>query len=141
MADKNLSTNIPAADPLDGTELMYVVQGGNSRKTNVKDVANKATLVIEEELGTTYTAVAGDNRKWKEMNNAAAITVTIDASVHAAGDELTFEQKGAGAITFAAGAGFTLNSRGSLLSTSGQHAVASIKLKSATEGVLFGDLA
>lgn len=141
MADKEISA-LTAAGTLNGTELVHGVQSSNSRKILTQEIADlrEVRLTVEEETGTSYTAVSADNRKWKEMNNAAAITVTIDNSVHTAGDELTFEQHGAGVVTFAAGAGFTLNSRGALLSTNGQYAVASIKFKSASEGILFGDL-
>lgn len=142
MADKDIPT-LPAGTAPDGTEVVHAVQGVNSRKLTTQQIADlyDPQLVIEEETGTTYTPVATDRRKWKEMNNAAAITITVDNAVHIAGDELTFEQTGAGGLTFAAGAGFTLSSRDGLLATVGQYSVVSIKIKSSSTGVLFGDLA
>ena len=47
---------------------------------------------IETIAGTTYTQVAADHKKWKRTTNGSAVTITIDASVNAAGDEITFEQ-------------------------------------------------
>ncbi len=55
---------------------------------------------IETIAGTTYTQVAADATKWKRTTNASAVTITIDANVNAAGDEITFSQGGAGQITF-----------------------------------------
>lgn len=142
MADKAI-TALPAAATLTGAEVVHGVQGVNSRKLTTQAISNlyDPQLVIDEETGTSYTPVADDRRKWKEMNNASAITITLNTSVHVAGDELTFEQTGAGGLTFAAGTGFTLSSRDGLLSTVGRYSVVSIKIKSSTEGVLFGDLA
>ena len=95
---------------------------------------------IEEIAGTTYTQVAADHKKWKRTINASAVTITIDASVNAAGDEITFSQGGAGQITFVAGAGMTLNARGAALKSAGQYAVCGVKFISATEATLFGDI-
>ena len=96
---------------------------------------------VEDVTGTAYTAVAADGAKWKRTTDAGGVTVTIDANVHAAGDEITFEQAGAGPITFAAGAGMTLNARGGVLTSAGQFAVCGLKFVSATEATLFGDIA
>ena len=96
---------------------------------------------IEEVAGTAYTAVAADAGKWKRTTDASAVAITIDADEHAAEDEIIFEQAGAGTVTFSAGAGMTLNSRGGLLASAGQFAVCRLKVISATEATVFGDLA
>lgn len=57
------------------------------------------------------------------------------------GTQISFKQGGAGAITFAPGAGVTIESRGALLNTNGQFAVASIVQDSANVWSLFGDTA
>ena len=65
------------------------------------------------------------------------VTITIAANINAAEDEITFQQGGAGQITFAAGAGLTLTTSGTLAS-GGQGAVVGIKFLSAIEAALFG---
>ncbi len=109
-----------------------------STHTHTADEVDGAA--IEEIAGTTYTQVAADHKKWKRTTNGSAVTITIDASINAAGDEITFEQAGAGTITFAAGAGMTLNSRGAALESAGQYAVCGVKFVSPTEATFFGDI-
>lgn len=96
---------------------------------------------VEEVAGTIYTQVAADSGKWKRTTNGAAVAITIDANVNKARDEITWEQGGAGLVTFAAGAGMTLTSRGGALASAGQHAVMGVKFRSPTEATLFGDIA
>lgn len=97
-------------------------------------------IVRNAQTGTTYTLVVDDAGKAITLNNAAAITVTIPASVFTAGDRVDLIQYGAGQVTFAAGAGFTLRSSGSKLKLSGQYSGATIYFVTATEGVLIGDI-
>lgn len=85
---------------------------------------------ISEQTGTSYTIVSGDANSTILVNNAATVTITV-ADVLTAGQRIDFVQKGAGAITFAAGSGLTLNSKDSLLSTAGQYTAATI-IKEAT---------
>lgn len=141
MADKAIPT-LTAASALDGTEQAHVVQSSNSRRTTTQDIADlyDQRLPFDNETGTTYATVATDNLKYKRMDNAAAIAVTISDVTHNAGDEITFEQAGAGQITFAAGGSLTLNSSGGKLKTAAQHAVCTVKFITASEAVIFGDL-
>jgi hypothetical protein len=100
------------------------------------------TTTIETVAGTTYTVALGDVSKYKETTNAAAVTITVDGTTgFSAGDEIFFEQGGAGAITFAAAGGMTINSRDAVFSTAGQYATAFLKFKSATVATLSGDIA
>ena len=57
------------------------------------------------------------------------------------GTQISFKQGAAGAITFAPGAGVTIQSRGTLLDTNGEFAVTSIVQDSADVWSLFGDTA
>jgi len=99
------------------------------------------TTTIETVAGTTYTVALGDVSKYKETTNAAAVTITVDGTTgFSAGDEIFFEQGGAGAITFAAAGGMTINSRDAAFSTAGQYATAFLKFKSATVATLSGDI-
>jgi DnaB-like helicase C terminal domain len=103
-------------------------------------VVTDRASAVETIAGTTYTQIAADATKWKRTTNASAVTITIDANVNAAGNEITFSQGGAGQITFVAGAGLTLSSRGAALKSAGQYAVCGVKFISATEATLFGDI-
>jgi hypothetical protein len=68
------------------------------------------------------------------------ITITVDDAL-AIGEAINFIQNTAGAITFAAGAGVTLNSKDGLLNTNGQFTGASVTKKATNIYYLVGDLA
>lgn len=119
-----------AADTTDNTQIATTAFAQEMRRQ----------IVQNAQTGTTYTPVATDAGKTVTLNNAAAITCTIDNSVFAAGDRVDFIQLGAGQVTFAAGAGFTLRSSGSKLKLAGQWSGATIYFLSASEGVLIGDI-
>lgn len=98
------------------------------------------TPSVSEQTGTTYTIVAGDAQTTVFVNNASGTTVTIDDEL-AVGERVDFVQKGAGAITFAAGSGVTLNSKDSLLSTAAQYAGATVIKEATNTYYLIGNLA
>jgi hypothetical protein len=76
------------------------------------------------------------------VTNASPITVTLPtASSVGVGYNVMVIQGGAGAITFAAGAGNTLNSFGSLVTSAGQHAAAGIVCTASNIYNLSGNLA
>src|SRR4029077_4001421 len=75
--------------------------------------------------GTAYVLEASDNGNILGFNNAAAITVTIPATLPR-GFNCLIAQIGAGQVTFAAGAGATIRQRQSFSKTAGQYALASI---------------
>lgn len=65
-----------------------------------------------------------------------------DDTLFSEGDQLSFMQGGAGALSFAPGAGVTIESRGALLDATDQFAVISaIKQAADDTWALFGDLA
>lgn len=107
--------------------------------TAYADRANR-NLTANAQTGTTFVPAATDAGRVVTLNNAAAITCTINNSVFTAGDRIDFIQIGAGQVTFAAGAGFTLRSSGSKLKLTGQWSGATIYFLSASEGVLVGDI-
>jgi len=71
-----------------------------------------AILAINAQTGTTYTLVAGDLNDLVTLNNAAGITLTVPPSVFSANDTINIAQIGVGQVTFAQGAGVTINSTG-----------------------------
>lgn len=76
----------------------------------------KLKLEFDAETGTTYTLTAGNLNQLVTLDNAAAITVTVPPSVFSAGDQIHCQQKGAGQVSFAQGAGVTITSTGATAS-------------------------
>jgi len=103
---------------------------------NAISIPDTGTTVSEQ--GTSRAIVAGDANSF--IYATAAITITVDDEL-AIGETINFVQNAAGAITFAAGAGVTLNSKDDALLTGGQFAGASITKKATNSYYLVGDLA
>jgi hypothetical protein len=101
-------------------------------------IALPDTGATVSEQATSRTIVAGDANSF--IYATAAITITVDDVIEI-GETINFIQNAAGEITFAAGAGVTLNSKDSLLDTAGQFAGASITKKATNSYYLVGDLA
>ena len=83
--------------------------------TNKTLTSAKINLGINAQTGTTYTFVLEDDGKFLTASNASAITVTIppiSSVAYPVGAQLNIVQKGAGQVTFAQGAGVTINSTG-----------------------------
>ena len=74
--------------------------------------SSSSVLAINAQTGTSYTLVAGDLNDLVTLNNAGAITLTIPPSVFSPNDAINIAQIGAGQVTFAQGAGVTINSTG-----------------------------
>jgi hypothetical protein len=117
---------------------------GTSNLTKYTGAAWEDAIVIPDtgatvsEQATSRTIVAGDANSF--IYSTAAITITVDDEL-AIGETINFIQNAAGAITFAAGAGVTLNSKEALLSTNGQFTGASLTKKATNSYYLIGDLA
>jgi hypothetical protein len=94
---------------------------------------------INDQTGTTYTLVAGDNGKVVVLDNASAVTVTVPSGL-GAGFNCSFVQKGAGQVSFSA-SGVTINNRQSHTKINDQYGVASIVAYAADTFVLAGDTA
>jgi hypothetical protein len=93
---------------------------------------------------TSYTAVLGDAVLYTRFTSNLAVTFTIPPNSSVAypiGTVLEFSQAGTGIITVTAGAGVTVNSRGGIMTTAGQHAAAFIKKIATDTWLLAGDLA
>ena len=117
---------------------------GTSNLTKYTGAAWENAIVIPDtgttvtEQATSRTIVAGDANSF--IYSTAAITITVDDEL-AVGETINFVQNTADAITFAAGAGVTLNSKDAALLTGGQFAGASITKKATNSYYLVGDLA
>jgi hypothetical protein len=85
-----------------------------------------------------YSTVAAD--AGNTINSTgSAITITIDNNL-TAGQRIDFVQTGAGQITFAAGSGVTLNSKGAKLKTAAQYSGATVLCLASGSYLLVGDL-
>ncbi len=117
---------------------------GTSNLTKYTGAAWENAIVIPDtgttvsEQATSRAIVAGDANSF--IYATAAITITVDDEL-AIGETINFIQNAAGVITFAAGAGVTLNSKDAALLTGGQFAGASITKKATNSYYLVGDLA
>ena len=92
---------------------------------------------INDQTGTTYTLVAGDNGKVVVLDNASAVTVTVPSGL-GAGFNCSFVQKGAGQVSFATSS-TTINNRQSHTKIAGQYGAASVVAYAADTFVLTGD--
>ena len=87
-------------------------------KTSGTDLAftwieqDDSTLSFNAQTGTSYTLVASDSGKLVTLSNASSITLTIPPLVFSVGNQIHIAQTGAGQVTFAQGAGVTINSSG-----------------------------
>jgi hypothetical protein len=93
---------------------------------------------INAQTGTSYTLLSGDLGKIIVLTNASAITLTVPSGL-GQGFHCTFIQGGAGIVTVETSS-TTVNSFGSLLSTAGQHAAASLIATAANVFTLSGNL-
>lgn len=85
-----------------------------------------------------YTTAATD--AGNTINSTgSAITVTVSNTL-SAGQRIDFVQTGSGQITFAAGSGVTLNSKGAKLKTAGQYSGATVICLASGSYLLVGDL-
>ena len=110
----------------------------NATQTALNNKSDK-NITLERKTAS-YTLVAGDNGELIEMNVATANTLTINASIFSAGNQILISQYGAGQTTITAGAGVTLRSSGGKLKTSAQYSLVTIIAISSTEFYVSGDL-
>jgi len=99
-------------------------------------------LSYNEQTGTTYTFVLGDQGKLVTLDNASAISATVPPNSSVAypiGTKIDLLNKGAGQVTVVAGAGVTINTAQTLLLRAQWSAASLIKLATDT-WVIVGDL-
>jgi hypothetical protein len=100
-------------------------------------VPGAATSTVSNKTAN-YSTVSGD--AGNTINSTgSAITITIDNNLTAA-QRIDFVQTGSGQITFAAGSGVTLNSKGGKLKTAGQYSAATVLCLASGSYLLVGDL-
>jgi hypothetical protein len=85
---------------------------GATGSTGPTGAAGGGIAAINAQTGTTYTLVAGDLNDLVTLSNASGITLTVPPSVFSANDIINIAQINTGQVTFAQGAGVTINSTG-----------------------------
>ena len=106
--------------------------------------SSSSILGINTQTGTTYTLVAGDLNDLVTMSNASGITLTLPPSVFSANDTINIAQFGAGQVTFAQGAGVTINSTGATATAPklrAQWSTASVICTASNTFLVVGDIA
>ncbi|MGB5757955.1 MAG: hypothetical protein WBM50_13645 [Acidimicrobiales bacterium] len=94
--------------------------------------------------GTTYTFVLGDANNLVKFSNAASVTATVPPNSSVAfpvGTQIDLAQRGAGAVTIAAGSGVTVNvNAADTRELDGQYSYATMVKVATNEWDLFGSL-
>jgi hypothetical protein len=119
--------------------------GGKYLKTDGSTASwNNVDITISTATGTTYTPAVTDVNKLVQLNNAAAITVTVPASVFSAGQQVNIQQTGAGQVTVQGDGTSVLTSTGAsgpAPKTRVQYSAATIVCTSSNNFTVIGDLA
>jgi hypothetical protein len=85
---------------------------GPTGPTGPTGAAGGGIAAINAQTGTTYTLVSGDLNDLVTLSNTGGITLTVPPSVFSANDIINIAQINTGQVTFAQGAGVTINSTG-----------------------------
>jgi hypothetical protein len=131
------SSGIPDVGSGDAGKALVV----NAAETGY-ELASNFVLNPAGAIGVDYSLLSTDlnGGVYQEVNSASPVVLTVPAGL-ASGKPATFERVGAGAVTFAAGAGVTINSNGGLLSIGNQFSAATLVPKGGDVYTLVGDLA
>lgn len=116
MADKEIS-GLATAGAITGTELVHVVQSGNSRQTTPQKIIDTLAEPLGKLRGINpqtiaYTLALTDAGKTVEMNSGSARQVTIPTNASVAFPTESYVnvvRYGAGAVTVKGDTGVTLN--------------------------------
>ncbi len=111
--------------------------------TNAIALKSDITRTINAQTGTTYTLVLADPGKYLTFTNGSAITATVPPNSSVAipvGSQIDWKQGGAGKLTWAQGAGVTINSLAGYKSAAGQHAGGTLIKVATNEWDLVGSL-
>jgi len=101
--------------------------------------AKQAILAAIISRSSAHTLAATDTNDLVQASGT--FTITVPANTFSAGARVDIANTGTGTITFAAGAGLTLQSKDAKLQLTKQFAAATVFFTSATTALLVGDLA
>ena len=120
----------------------YVLTADSTQAKGIKWAPAPTTslnLTFNAQTGTTYTLVSGDVNKLVTLNNASAITVTIPNGVFTTGQQINFQQIGAGQVTFASDGTTTFTGVGTKLRA--QYSASTLICTGTNTFTLIGDIA
>jgi hypothetical protein len=120
--------------PWNGSVAIAEVTGLQTALDSKQDVLSAVSTKT-----ANYTLAVGDTNDLVQVNGT--YTLTVPANIFATGSRVDVSNIGTGTVTFAAGAGMTLNSKGSMLTIETQYSAATVFFTSATTALLVGDLA
>lgn len=133
------SIALPASETVDGRDVSVDGTKLDTVETSadVTDADNvaAAALLVNIQVGTTYTLANSDNGKLVTLNNGAGITVSLNTGL-TAGFHCALAQLGAGQVTIAGTA--TLNHKDSHDKTEKQDAIVAIMYEGTTDAYLLG---
>lgn len=109
----NFNVEYAIVVPIDGTtgQILEKVSGTKFDSAWVNKIVTPTTVELTSP-GTTYTLVLGDSQLYKKMTDGTGIAITVPPNSAVAfpiGTEISFQQGGAGQLTFVEGAGVTIN--------------------------------
>ena len=120
----------------------YVLTADSTQAKGIKWAPAPTTslnLTFNAQTGTTYTLVSGDVNKLVTLNNASAVTVTIPNGVFTTGQQINFQQIGAGQVTFVSDGTTTFTGVGTKLRA--QYSAATLICTGTNTFTLIGDIA
>jgi hypothetical protein len=133
-------TDVTSSSPIDGQFIVY----DNATETYInKTVDTLASKIsFNQQTGTSYTLVLSDKDKLVELNNTAAVSLTVPSDTTAdfpIGTSISLLQVGLGQVSVTPGSGVTINSTPGLnLRT--QWSSATLIKRAANLWLLSGDL-
>lgn len=119
-----------------GSALKYVRV--NAAASALEFVAS-GKVAVRAVGGTAYTLVAADAGAVVLTSSGDAVTVTVPPDLFEQGDVICLNQYGTGQVTFAEGAGVTINSSDDLLTTRTQYAQVALVCVDDNEFTLIGE--
>jgi hypothetical protein len=127
-----------ALDGKAATSHTHVVGDITGLQTALDSKAPLAQTIVS--TSATATITSSDSGKIYQLTGATGRTFTLNSGLPA-GSRVDFVQDGAGQITFLAGSGVTLKSKGSKLKTAEQYSGATLLALSTSVYHIIGDLA
>jgi hypothetical protein len=136
--------DFPAHGAFADADVLYIIQGGNSRQTPLIDALLHLVRREVKEYTGSITLVVGDAGNFVIVDSASPATITIptNASVPLAnGTMVTVIQAGAGLVSVIGDTGVSVNGVATAFDLGGQYAQAFLFKRTADAWLLEGNLA
>lgn len=136
-------SGVPASDPSAGTAGLRTLGTGAQQAasgTDARIVGAAQRALTKRTITASYTVVAADTQDYVLHSTAtSAINITLPAGLTTE-ISIPWRQFGAGQLTFVAGSGVTLVSRGSVFKSAGQYAGGVVTAIDSSTWLLEGDI-